>query len=114
MAYGTFIKDSIELKSAFENIISNSLLIVKAKPVKSRKSKNVTTFQVKVIRRLIYVNQFYKVWKFHVCTTNLGDCIKVKKLSISILLRPFKHKNDDIGQCMPPNTDRKNTYAVRN
>ena len=41
MAYGASSKDSIKLKSQVKNIISNSLLIVEAKPVKSRKTKNV-------------------------------------------------------------------------
>ena len=40
---------------------SNSLLIVEAKPAKSRVTKNLTALQIEVIRRLIYVNQFYKV-----------------------------------------------------
>ena len=40
MAYAASIKDLIQLKSAFENIISNSLLIIQAKPVKSK----ITTF----------------------------------------------------------------------
>ena len=60
MVYGASIKDSILPKSVFKNIISNSLLIVEAKPVKSRITKDITTFQIKLIRRLIYVNQFCK------------------------------------------------------
>ena len=43
------------LRSAFKNSISNSLFIVEAKPVKSRITENLTTFQIKLIRRLIYV-----------------------------------------------------------
>ena len=35
MADWASIKDSIKLKSAFQNIISNSVLIVETKPVKS-------------------------------------------------------------------------------
>ena len=57
MAYRASIKDSIQLKSAFKHIISNSLLIVEAKPVKSRITENLTTFQKKPIRKLFDVNQ---------------------------------------------------------
>ena len=46
MANWASIKDSIQLKSASKNIISNSVLIVNAKPVKSRKTKNITDFQL--------------------------------------------------------------------
>ena len=49
------IKDSIELKSAFKNIVSNFVLIVEAKPV----TKNLTNFQMKLIHRFIYCNKFY-------------------------------------------------------
>ena len=77
MAYGASIKDSIQPKSAFKNIISNSVLVVEAKQVKFRITENITSFQIKLIRRFIYVNQFYKVLKFHVCTTKLDDFIKV-------------------------------------
>ena len=45
-------------KKSIQNIVSSSLLIVEVKPVKSRITKNITTFQIKLIRRLIYVNQF--------------------------------------------------------
>ena len=45
--------DSIQLKSALKNIISNSLSIVEAKPVKSGITENITTFQIKLICRLI-------------------------------------------------------------
>ena len=61
MAIGASIKDSIELKSAFKNLISNCPLIVEAKLVKSRITENITTFQIKLISRLIYISQFYKV-----------------------------------------------------
>ena len=61
MAYEASFKDSIWLKNAFENIISKSLLIVEAKLRKFRITKNITIFQIKLIRRLIYVSQFYKV-----------------------------------------------------
>ena len=71
--YGASIKDSIKLKSAFQNIISSSLLIVEAKQVKSRITKNITAFQIKLIHKLINVNHFCKVLKFHVRTTRLGD-----------------------------------------
>ena len=41
MAYETSIEDLILLKSGFKNIISNTLLIVEAKPVKSRKTEDL-------------------------------------------------------------------------
>ena len=61
VAYGASVKDSIKLKTHSKNIFSSSLLIVEAKQVKSRIAKNITIFQIKFIRRLIYVNQLYKV-----------------------------------------------------
>ena len=40
---------------------------------------------MKLFRRLIYVNQFHKVWKFHVLTDKLGDLLKsVYKMNIKI------------------------------
>ena len=61
VTYGASIKDSNQVKSAFKNIVSNSLLLVEAKPVKSRITKNITVFQIKLIRRSIYVDRFYTV-----------------------------------------------------
>ena len=85
------IKDSIYLKSALKNFTSNSVLIVEAKAVKSWITENIANFQTKLISRLIYCNQFYKVWKFNVSTTKLRNFIKVWKLPISILFLPLKH-----------------------
>ena len=83
MANWASINNSIFVKSAFKNIISNSVLIVEAKPVKSRITENVTNFQIKLICKLIYCYKFYKVWKFHVSTTNLRNFIQVWKLPIN-------------------------------
>ena len=71
------IKDSILLKSSITNIFLNSVLIVEAKPVKSKITENISSFQIKLIRRLICRNQFYKVQKFYACTTKLRNFIKV-------------------------------------
>ena len=54
------VKDWIYMKSAFEKDISDSLLIVEAKPLKPRIAKNITTFQRKLIRRRIYVTSSTK------------------------------------------------------
>ena len=58
MANWASFKDSIYLKSAFKNIISNSVLTVEEKPVEFRITKNITNFQIKLIDRLIYCNKF--------------------------------------------------------
>ena len=58
---GNLSKSSIQLDSTFNNIISNSLLMVEENPVKSRITKNITAFQIRLIRRLIYVNHFCKL-----------------------------------------------------
>ena len=42
-------------------LFQNSLLIAEANPVKPRITEDITTFQIKQIRSLTYVNQFYKV-----------------------------------------------------
>ena len=77
MAYEESVKDSIQLKSELINIIPNSLLTFGAKLAESRLTKNITTFQLELNHRLIYVYQFYKVCKFHVRTTKQGNFIKV-------------------------------------
>ena len=43
------IKDSILLKRAFKNVMSNSVLIVEAKPVKPWITENIANFQIKLI-----------------------------------------------------------------
>ena len=55
------IKESIQLKSELKNILSNSVLLVEAKPVKSWITKYINNLQINLIRRLIYRNKFYKV-----------------------------------------------------
>ena len=80
------IKESIQLKTALKNVISNAVLIVEAKRVKSWVTENIANFQIKVIRRLIYCNMLDKKWKFHVRTTKLPNFIKVWKLPMWILL----------------------------
>ena len=64
-------------KKSIKNVISNFVLIVEAKPVKSGITENIANFQIKLICRLIYGNKFYQVWKFHVHTTELRNFIKV-------------------------------------
>ena len=90
MPNGASIKDLVYLKSAFKNIISNFVLIVEVKSVKSRLNENITTFQIKLICKLTYCNKFYEVWKFDVRTTKLHNFIKVWNLIISILLLLLK------------------------
>ena len=77
-------------KTRIKNVISNSVLIVEAKPIKSWITENIANFQIKLIRRLIYYNKFYKVWKVHVRTTKPRNFIRVWKLPISILLLSLK------------------------
>ena len=42
-------------------ILFKTLLIIEAKLGKSRIMMSITAFQIKLISRLIYVNQFYEV-----------------------------------------------------
>ena len=77
------------VKKRIKSVISNSVLTGEAKPVKSWITENIANFQIKLIRRFICCNKFYKVWKFHVRTTKLRNFIKVWKWPISILLLPL-------------------------
>ena len=59
MAFKAFIKDVIWLKIALKDIIPNSVLIVEAnfKPVKSRITKNINAFQIKLIHLQAYQHE---------------------------------------------------------
>ena len=57
MAYKAFIKDVIWLKIALKDIIQSSLLNVEAKPVKSRITKNINAFQIKLIHLQAYQHE---------------------------------------------------------
>ena len=48
-------------QKAHSNILFQTLSFVEAKPLKSRITKSKTNFQIKLIRKLIYGNRFYKV-----------------------------------------------------
>ena len=49
------------VKKRIKNVISNSVLTVEAKPVKSSINENIANFQIKLTREPIYCNKFYKV-----------------------------------------------------
>ena len=48
-------------KKRIQKYYSNFVLIVEAKPVKSLIAENITSFEIKLIRRLIYGNEFHNV-----------------------------------------------------